>query len=96
MTIEIVRDLVVIIFGAIGTIFLITLLVLTFSLYRRIKVIQTSISETAVQLPKLIAESRESLKAIAQIVSIISAVGMGIDLIRKIFEMKIGGKASEQ
>ena len=96
MTIEAVRDLIFIIFGAISIIILVALLVLTLSLYRRVKVIQTSIGETAVQIPKLIAENREALKRITQIVGMTNAVGMGIDLVRKIFETNKGGKTNEQ
>ena len=96
MTIEAVKDLVVIIFGAIGIIFLLVLLVLMLSLYRRVKVIQTSIGDMNGQLQRSIAESRESLKGITQIVSINSAVGIGIDLVRKIFETNKGGKTNEQ
>jgi hypothetical protein len=96
MTIEMVRDLVVIIFGAVGTIFLIALSVLFLTCYQQMRMIQSSISETAAQLPKLVAESRQSLKTIGSIVSLISAISMGIDMVRKIFEMNKGGKANEQ
>jgi hypothetical protein len=96
MTIEMIRDIVVIIFGAIGTLCLIALSVIFFTFYRQMKVIQNSIRETADQLPKLVAESRQSLKTLGNIVSLISAIGMGIDMVRKIFEMNKGGKSNEQ
>ena len=66
MTIELVRDIVIIIFGIVGTISLVALLILIFSLYRRVKVIQNLTGDTLNQIRNLIAESRESLKAIGQ------------------------------
>jgi hypothetical protein len=96
MSIESFRDVVIIIYGIVATLFLITLLVLMLSLYRKAKVIQTAICETAVQLPALVAESRESLQGITKIVGITEAISVGIDLVRKIFAAKKGGKIDEQ
>jgi hypothetical protein len=96
MSIESFRDVVIIIYGIIGTLFLIALLVMMLSLYRKVKVIQTSICETTVQLSKLIAEGRESLKGIMKIVGIISAISMGVNMVSKIFEMNKGDKTNEQ
>jgi hypothetical protein len=97
MTIELARDIVIIIYGVVGTIFFIALLVLIFSSYRQIKVIQNSIGDTLSQIHKLIAESRESLKSIAPIIGMINAISTGIDLVRKIVEIKKeGGKTNDQ
>ncbi len=96
MTVESLRDIIIIIFGIVGTIGFITILVVMYSLYRRMSAIQHSITETLVQTQKIIAESKEAIKPIMQIVAIIDAVRSGVDLFSKISEMKKGGKQNEQ
>jgi hypothetical protein len=80
--------LIIVVLGLVWTIALILLLVITFILYRRMRIIQTSIL-------KAVAESKEAVKPIMQIAAIIEAVRGGIDLVSKISGIMKGGKQDE-
>jgi hypothetical protein len=80
--------LIIVVLGLVWTIALILLLVITFILYRRMRIIQTSIL-------KAVAESKEAVKPIMQIAAIIEAVRGGIDLVSKISGIRKGGKQDE-
>ena len=96
MSIELLRDIVIIIFGIVGTIFLIALMVIMFFLYRRVSVIQNKIKDPVSKISRLISQSLELLRGITPILGFLGAIISAINLVRKTIETKKGGKTSEE
>ncbi len=92
MNVELFRDIVIIIFGVAGTLCFILVLCIMFAVYRQAKVITIRSTDALTEIKKLINESREVVKPIMQIITIIEAVSKGFDLVSKICEVKKGGK----
>jgi UPF0716 family protein affecting phage T7 exclusion len=77
--------LIIVILGLIWTVALVLLFVMTFILYRRMSAMRASIQ-------KAVAETKQAAKPIMQIAAIIEVVKGGIDLVRRMSEIRKGGK----
>jgi hypothetical protein len=95
MEIAQLRDIVIIVFGIIGIVGIVTLLLMLFSFYRRLKVISNLITDSLVEIKKLIIETKETIKPILQIIGIVEAVIKGFDFVNKIFGIKKGDQGNE-
>ena len=95
MAIEQLRDIVIIVFGIIGIVGFVTLLLMLFSFYRRLKVISNLITDSLVEIKKIIIETKETIKPILQIIGIVEAVIKGFDFVNKIFGIKKGDQGNE-
>ena len=96
MSIELLRDVVIIILSILGTIFLIALMVIMFFLYRRVSAIQNKVKDPVSKISRLISQSLELLRGILPILGFLGAIIAGINLVRKTIETKKGGKTSEE
>jgi energy-converting hydrogenase Eha subunit H len=94
MTAELYQNI-VIAFSVVWTIGLVLLLIMVFSLYRKTSAVQTSITGTINEIKKAVAETKEVIKPMMQIVAILDAVRSGIDVVSKISGIKKGGKEDE-
>jgi flagellar biosynthesis/type III secretory pathway M-ring protein FliF/YscJ len=77
--------LIIVILGLIWTVALVLLFVMTFILYRRMSAMRASIQ-------KAVAETKQAAKPIMQIAAIIEVVKSGVDLVRRMSEIRKGGK----
>ncbi len=90
------RDLIICVWGSVATLLLIFIAVLVFLLYRKAKVVLNSIemaSSTILRISCTVED--EIVKPIAQVVSIIQGVRVGVDFISRLFrrnEGKEGGR----
>jgi hypothetical protein len=95
MTIGEVRDIVIIIFGIIGSVCFVAVLFTIFSVYKHLKVISNLTTDSLVEIRKLIKETQVAIKPIMQIIGIIEAATKGFDLVRKILGMKKEGEEND-
>jgi flagellar biosynthesis/type III secretory pathway M-ring protein FliF/YscJ len=77
--------LIIVVLALIWTVALVLLFVMTFVLYRRMSAMRASIQ-------KAVAETKQAAKPIMQIAAIIEVVKGGIDLVRRMSEIRKGGK----
>lgn len=91
MTVQVLRDIIIIVGGIIFTISLILVLFMTFSVYKKLRAIFALTADSLIEIRKLINEAKDAIKPIMQIITIIEAAGKAIDLISKIFGMKQKG-----
>jgi hypothetical protein len=92
MTIEELRDIVIVVYGIIGIVCFVLVLFMMFSVYKRLKIIANLTTDSLVEIRKLINQTKDAIKPIVQIISIIEAVTKGIDLVNKILGMKKEGE----
>lgn len=93
MSIDWLRDLVIIILGLVATGVLIFLAVLIFSLYRRARLILDSTQGILRSVQSAISYSGDKLvKPTMQLVALIQGVTQGIDAISKLFKKREGGR----
>jgi hypothetical protein len=74
-----------VVLALIWTVALVLLFVMTFVLYRRMSAMRASIQ-------KAVAETKQAAKPIMQIAAIIEVVKGGVDLVRRMSEIRKGGK----
>ena len=89
MSIEWLRDLVIVVFGLVATAVLVFLAILSYSCYRRIKPILHSVkvtSETIEQLTSYAAQ--EVAKPLMQAGILIQGIRAGIEVIGRLFKKK--------
>ena len=96
VTIQVLRDIVIIVYGITGTVCFVLVLFVTFLVYKKFKVISTLIADSFAEIKKLINETKDAIKPIAQIIGIIETAAKGIDLAKKIFGINKGEKENEQ
>jgi hypothetical protein len=96
MALQNTRDIVIIIFGIAGTIYFILLFITALSVWKRLNKLSALAAGALDGLQKVVAEVKEAIKPIAQIIGIIEAAGKGIDVVSKIFKMKKGGTEDDQ
>lgn len=96
MTLESLRDIIIVVFGIIWTLGFVLILVMMIALYRRLSALQASITGLISRVERAVAESKEAIKPIMQIAAMIDAVRGGVELFSKISEMKKGGTENEQ
>ena len=93
MSIDWLRDLILVIFGLVATGVLIFLSVLLYSFYRRTNSIldsMASISRTMQEISSYAGD--EVAKPLMQVVAFIQGIRQGINVISKFFKKKKGGK----
>lgn len=84
MTIEWLRDLIIIIFGITGTLAAIILIILAFMVYTRIKPILKSINNTTKTVERIISSIEEAVaKPIAQIASFFQGIRKALGFIKR-------------
>ena len=82
MTIEWFRDLVIIIYGLVGAVFLIALGIMAFSLYRRLKAILDSLKVTSSNIQEISTVAKEQIvRPIIQVGSVFQAITKWIEVI---------------
>lgn len=80
MTIEWFRDLVIIIYGLVGAVFLIALGIMAFSLYRRLKAILDSLKVTSSNIEEISNVAKEQIvRPIIQVGSVFQAITKWIE-----------------
>lgn len=91
MSIEWLRDLVICIAGLLSTAAIISVAVLAFTAYRRVKPILESIKTTAANVEGISSCVRDDLvKPLAEIVAIVQGLKQGINAIINMFKQKGG------
>ena len=94
MSIDWFRDLVICIFGLVAAGVLIFIAVLSFLLYRRVRVILDSVKATSKTIQGLSSYvGDEVVKPVIEVAAIIQGVRQGIDTISRFFKKKEGGKS---
>jgi hypothetical protein len=94
MSIDWFRDLVICIFGLVAAGALIFIAVLSFLLYRRVRVILDSVKATSKTIQGLSSYvGDEVVKPVIEVAAIIQGVRQGIDTISRFFKKKEGGKS---
>ena len=82
MTIGWLRDLVIIIFGLVGAGFLIIIVVMALSLFRRLKVILDSLKVTSANIEEISSVAKEQIvRPIVQVGSIFQSIAKWIEVI---------------
>ena len=93
MGIDWFRDLIICIFGLVAAGVLIFIAVLSFLLYRRVRVILDSVKATSRTIQGISSYvGDEVVKPVIEVAAIIQGVRQGIDTISKFFKKKEGGK----
>ena len=93
MSIDWFRDLVICIFGLVAAGALIFIAVLSFLLYRRVRVILDSVKATSKTIQGLSSYvGDEVVKPVIEVAAIIQGIRQGIDTISRFFKKKEGGK----
>jgi len=93
MSIDWFRDLIICIFGLVAAGALIFIAVLSFLLYRRVRVILDSVKATSKTIQGLSSYvGDEVVKPVVEVAAIIQGVRQGIDTISRFFKKKEGGK----
>jgi len=93
MSIDWFRDLIICIFGLVAAGALIFIAVLSFLLYRRVRVILDSVKATSKTIQGLSSYvGDEVVKPVIEVAAIIQGVRQGIDTISRFFKKKEGGK----
>ena len=93
MGIDWFRDLIICIFGLVAAGALIFIAVLSFLLYRRVRVILDSVKATSKTIQGLSSYvGDEVVKPVIEVAAIIQGVRQGIDTISRFFKKKEGGK----
>lgn len=93
MSIEWYRDLIITISGIVLIVVLIFTTVLSYQLYRRVKVILDSaktVSRTVQGASSYVAD--EVIKPLVQAVTLVQGIRQGIDTMSKVFKKKKGGR----
>jgi hypothetical protein len=94
MSIDWFRDLIICIFGLVAAGALIFIAVLSFLLYRRVRVILDSVKATSKTIQGLSSYvGDEVVKPVIEVAAIIQGVRQGIDTISRFFKKKEGGKS---
>ena len=87
MTIEWFRDLTIIIYGLVGTLFLIFIGIMAFSLFRRLKVILDSLKVTSANIQEISTVAKEQMvKPLIQMGSIFQGITRWIEMIGSYFK----------
>ena len=93
MGIDWFRDLVICIFGLVGTVVLIFIATLSYKVYRRTKSILDSAKTTSGTIRGISSYvGDEVVKPMVQVVALIQAVRQGIDAVSRFFKKQEGGK----
>ncbi len=93
MGIDWFRDLIICIFGLVAAGALIFIAVLSFLLYRRVRVILDSVKATSRTIQGISSYvGDEVVKPVIEVAAIIQGIRQGIDTISKFFKKKEGGK----
>ncbi len=93
MSIDWFRDLVISIFGLVAAGVLIFVAVLSFLLYRRVRVILDSVKATSKTIQGISSYvGDEVVKPVIEVAAIIQGIRQGIDTISRFFKKKEGGK----
>ena len=93
MGIDWFRDLIICIFGLVAAGVLIFIAVLSFLLYRRVRVILDSVKATSRTIQGISSYvGDEVVKPVIEVAAIIQGVRQGIDTISKFFKKKEGGR----
>ncbi|MBA7686517.1 hypothetical protein ES703_94967 [subsurface metagenome] len=93
MSIDWFRDLIICIFGLVAAGALIFIAVLSFLLYRRVRVILDSVKATSRTIQGISSYvGDEVVKPVIEVATIIQGIRQGIDTISKFFKKKEGGK----
>lgn len=96
MSVEVLRDIVIIISGITFTVCSILAVWMVFSFYKRWKRIVTLTEVTLTGVQQIVHEAGEVIRPVAQVIAVIDAAAKGVDLLKKIFAEKIGGEKNEQ
>lgn len=92
MSIDWLRDLIIVIFGLVATGVLIFLTVLLYSVYRRIRPILDSVKTTSKTIEGICSYAGDEVaKPLMQVVAFIQGIRQGINVISKFFKKKKGG-----
>lgn len=87
MTIEWLRDLTIVIYGLVGTIFLIIAGIMAFALFNRLKVILDSLKVTSSNIQEISTVAREQIVSpILQVGSLFQGITRWIELISGYFK----------
>lgn len=87
MTIGWFRDLVIIIYGLVGAIFLAAMGIMAFALYRRLKVILDSLTVTSANIQEISSVAKEQIVGpIMQVGSVFQGITRWIEMISKYFK----------
>ena len=93
MSIDWFRDLIICIFGLVAAGVLIFIAVLSFLLYRRVRVILDSVKATSKTIQGLSSYvGDEVVKPVIEVAAIIQGIRQGIDTISRFFKKKEGGE----
>jgi len=93
MGIDWFRDLIICIFGLVAAGALIFIAVLSFLLYRRVRVILDSVKATSRTIQGISSYvGDEVVKPVIEVAAIIQGIRQGIDTISKFFKKKEGGR----
>ncbi len=93
MSIDWFRDLAISIFGLVAAGVLIFIAVLSFLLYRRVRVILDSVKATSKTIQGISSYvGDEVVKPVIEVAAIIQGIRQGIDTISRFFKKKEGGK----
>ena len=86
MTIEWFRDLIIIIFGLVGAIFLIIAGIMAFALFSRVKVILDSLKVTSANIQEISTVAKEQIvRPIMQVGSVFQSITKWIEMISGYF-----------
>jgi hypothetical protein len=87
VTIEWFRDLVIIIYGLVGAVFLIAIGIMAFALYRRLKAILDSLKVTSSNIEEISTVAKEQIvRPIMQVGSVIHGITKWIEMISGYFK----------
>jgi len=93
MSIDWFRDLIICIFGLVAAGALIFIAVLSFLLYRRVRVILDSVKATSRTIQGISSYvGDEVVKPVIEVAVLVQGIRQGIDTISKFFKKKEGGK----
>ena len=93
MSIDWLRDLIIVIFGLVATGVLIFLAVLLYAVYRRIRPILDSVKTTSKTIEEISSYAGDEVaKPLMQVVAFIQGIRQGINVISKFFKKKKGGR----
>ncbi|MBI4284682.1 MAG: hypothetical protein HY670_02120 [Chloroflexi bacterium] len=84
MSIGLFRDVIIIVFGIVGTVTLVMLAIIIASLFRRMRTTQELIQSTLATLQS----SSEVVKPVLEVVALIQGIRKGIDIVNSFFESR--------
>ncbi len=87
MTIEWLRDLIIIIYGVVGIVFLVIVVFMAFALFKRVKTILNSLTVTSANIEEISTVARDQIvRPLVQVGSIMQGISRWIEIISSYFK----------